>query len=75
MSLVDNKADMKHKNDINLLFNNELRPSPQISPEKIKELQELYKNKFDIILSEQEALDSWIALLTLMKASLRLSKK
>ena len=66
---------MKNTHNIDTWFQGELRPSPKLSPEQIKELQELYKTKLDTILSEQDALDSWIALLNFMKAISRLPKK
>ena len=46
-----------------------------LTKEQIQEFQEIYKKKFDIILTEQEAFNYWVTLLTFMKASLHKDKK
>ena len=46
-----------------------------LTNEQIKRFKEIYKNKFDIILSDKEALNSGIALINFMKIIFHLSKK
>lgn len=56
-------------------FSNNRLAWVKISNEQIKKFQEIYKKKFDIALSNKEALDYWIALVSFMKTSLYKVKK
>lgn len=51
----------------------EILPWVSLTNDEIEKFKKVYKKKFDIILTDKEALDYWIALVSFMKASL--SKK